>query len=236
MAFLLQPRRFLLILSVACLIGFALLSKYEDRLTLRTIDFAVTVKTQERIDRSSHLRLSVFADAVMGGATFFAGPVFTSVIICLITAYAVYDWKKQKIRWAAWVVPVGFICILLAELFGKSIVHHPSPPFGMIKYPTSVFPSEYINEQFSYPSGHAARAIYVAVTAGFVFWWKRVHDRTRHFLTPKRIFVGIIGLTYIALVSISRIYLGHHWFSDVLGGVLLGGGMGLFSSYVFLRY
>lgn len=40
-----------------------------------------------------------------------------------------------------------------------------------------------------------------------------------------RVLIGAILLGYVVLVSVSRIYLGHHWFSDVLGGLLLGSGV-----------
>lgn len=36
---------------------------------------------------------------------------------------------------------------------------------------------------------------------------------------------GII--CYILMVAIGHIYLGSHWLSDVLGGVLLGGALGV---------
>jgi len=194
-------------LSFVFLLLFALLSRFEDRPAMRNLDFAVTVKVQEKIDRSLHLRMASLVGNVMEGATFFASPIFTSVIVLL---FSVVSWKK--LRWRAFGIPVAFALIVLIELFAKSIVHHPSPPFSMIKHPTSIFPANYINEQFSYPSGHAARAIFIAIIG--------------YMITKKRwVIIGL--LCYALLVSLSRIYLGEHWFSDVVGGLFLGGALGV---------
>ena len=203
-------KRFFLILSLTSLVLFGVLSKYEDRKALRDLDFAVTVKVQEKIDRSAHLRMASIVGNIMEGATYAATPAVTSIVILLMTGYAVYDWKKKQFHWKAVWIPIGFFLIVLVEIYAKSIVHHPSPPFSMIKHPTTIFPANYVNEQFSYPSGHAARALYIGIIALFLSSKKR------------RLMVGMAMAVYVLLVGISRIYLGEHWFSDVVGGLLLG--------------
>ncbi len=203
-----MKRRLLFILSAIFLFSFALLSKFEDRSFIRTLDFAATVKIQDRIDKSAHLRLAALVDNTMEGATFFAGPEFTSIVVLILTGIAF-----RKKRWWALFIPAAFILLVLIEMYGKSIVHHPSPPFSMIKHTTSVFPANYINEQFSYPSGHAARAVFIAVIT-----WVLFHRK-------KWVKIGLVF--YILLVAVSRIYLGHHWLSDVISGALLGSGLGL---------
>lgn len=216
-------KRVLIIVAVICLAAFAFLSKYEDRDMMRNLDFAVTVKVQERIDKSAHLRAASFIDTVMTGATFFAGPGFTSFVILLFTAVTLYDWKKRKFHPKALIIPAGFILILLIEVFGKSIVHHPSPSFAMVKHPTTVFPANYINEQFSYPSGHAGRAVYLGIV-GFIIALTNAH----FFRERKRQIALAFGLAgYAVLVGISKIYLGQHWFSDIMGGSFVGSGVGL---------
>ena len=63
----------------------------------------------------------------------------------------------------------------------------------------------------SYPSGHATTVFAVAFVVGLSYrrahWWG----------------VSIVGA---ALIALSRVYLGHHYPSDVLGGAILGASVG----------
>jgi membrane-associated phospholipid phosphatase len=210
-----------LVISICLLFSFTLLSKYEDRAFIRSMDFAITVKLQDRIDKSVHLRLASLVDNVMEGSSFFAAPVFTGIVVLLITGLVL---KKKK--WKAMLIPTAFIIIVLVELFGKSIIHHPSPPFSMIKHTTSIFPANYINEQFSYPSGHSARAIFIAIAL-----FSTIQQYAKITMRKRQLLVFILGL-YVVLVAVGKLYLGHHWLSDVIGGGLLGGGFGLLTAAV----
>ncbi len=221
-------KRIALGVSICCLVAFTFLSKFEDRPQLRNLDFAVTVKIQERIDRSAHLRLASLVGNIMEGSTFFASPAFTSVVVIVLAVGMAYDRKKKRFYPMAMVIPIGFGLILLAELYGKSIVHHPSPPFSMIKHPTSLFPANYVNEQFSYPSGHAARALFIGII-GVLLYLKSTLTKENGKSRVYKMVPIILAVVYVLLVSISRIYLGEHWFSDVLGGLLLGSGIGCLS-------
>lgn len=218
-----NPWALCLIISLLSLFAFYLYSSQVRKGFMKGFDFAVTVKIQERIDKSSKLRLSAIVGDVMEGSTFFASPEFSLVVVGLLTIIAIYDWKQKKIRWASVGIPFFFGLLVLSEIYGKNVVHHPSPPFFMIKNPTTIFPKYYINESFSYPSGHVARAVFMSLTLYFL-----LVPQYMVFTEIKRKLLAIVPLTaYVALVSISRIYLGHHWLSDVIGGGLLGLGFGL---------
>ncbi len=91
----------------------------------------------------------------------------------------------------------------------KSIVDRPrpSPELVQVMMPT---------QGESFPSGHA---VYAIVFYGFLFY-----------LTPKLISRPVLAralqaflVVLIGLTMASRIYLGAHWFSDILGGLFLGG-------------
>ncbi|MBI5620395.1 phosphatase PAP2 family protein [Candidatus Gottesmanbacteria bacterium] len=221
-----MKRLHLLLLGLALVLSFAIFSRYIKRGGLKEIDFAVTVKLQERIDNSSRLRLARLTGEVMEGATFFASPLISVIAIIIITFITLF--KRKKWRMVALAIPLIFGLMTLAEIYGKSVVHHPAPPFFLLKNPTTVFPKYYVWEDFSYPSGHAARAIFLAVTSFFLFPFS--------FFQGKRLWIFIALGGYVILISVSRIYLGHHWLSDVLAGLLLGAGSGLLTSALILPY
>jgi membrane-associated phospholipid phosphatase len=219
-------RKKVLLVGLICLLLFALFSWAVKRGAFRDADFAFTVKLQEAIDTSPRLRLSRLVGEVMGGSTFFASPEVSIVGVLAITAITLYDWKKKKIRWISLVIPVLFFLLVLGEIYGKTVVHHPAPPFFMIKNPTSIFPKYYINEQFSYPSGHAARSVFLALS--IFYFLPSIFP-----LRKKKVVIGMICVGYILLVSVSRVYFGHHWLSDVVGGWLLGSSMGILTAVVY---
>lgn len=213
-------KRWALFVGVSFLVFFALWSKYADSFFIQKVDFDTTVKVQYFIDQLPQLQLQFVIKEAMEGSIWFAGPLVSTVVVILLTGIAFVDWNDKKVRWRALLIPLLFFILVLGELYGKSVVHHPAPPFFMIKNPTSIFPKYFVQEQFSYPSGHAARAAFLAIST-FSFLLSTFPLRKR------KVALGIVCIGYVALVSVSTIYLGHHWLSDIIGGSLLGIGLGL---------
>ncbi len=209
------PGRFwFLVAAVVLLLGFYQFSRLVRREVFRDLDFAVTVKVQDRMPE----RFADFWEA----ATWAASPLLSIIFMFSLTAWGALTGKglRRKLGWL--VVPLAFFLLTAGEIYGKSVVHHPAPPFFMIKNPTTIFPKYYVNEQFSYPSGHAARATFL-VLLGLWLVNRTSQDRRKRWLA------SILLLSAFAAVAVSRIYLGHHWLADVVGGSLLGGSLGFFS-------
>ena len=37
----------------------------------------------------------------------------------------------------------------------------------------------------------------------------------------QQVLVGVVFVFFVSLVSLSKVYFGHHWFSDIVGGAFL---------------
>lgn len=185
---------------------------------LKQADFNFTVVLQNHMP----VRLDSIWETIVLPVT----PTPSIFVVGLLTIAALVDRKNKKIRLRALIIPLLFFALAMGELYGKSVVHHPSPPFFMIKHPSTIFPQFYVNEQYSYPSGHTARAVFLGIVlfsllAGPISDW--VKNRRKTLITA-----GFI-VAYVIAVAVSRIYLGEHWMSDVIGGALLGVGLGSFA-------
>ena len=135
-----NKRLSLLGIGLVFLCVFYFFSREVKRGFLKQADFATTVKIQEKIDTSSRLRITYVVGEVMEGSTFFASPEVSVVIIILLFSYAAACSKNKNNIVRAFVIPILFGLLVLGEIYGKNVVHHPAPPFFMIKNPTPRFP------------------------------------------------------------------------------------------------
>jgi membrane-associated phospholipid phosphatase len=200
------------------LLLFFVFSKFVRAGGMEHIDFSTTVKLQGKFpDTLFHWTF----DNIMTIAGEPASAEISSMIAITFSAIAMFDWKKKKIRWQGIVVPLGFALFILIELYGKNVLEHPGPPFFMLRKPSFQFPQFYINEKYSYPSGHAGRSLYIALMMVFVFR----DSLLANIRSKKTIVIVACMLGWAFFVGFSRILLGHHWLSDIVGGYLTAAGL-----------
>jgi len=205
-----------MLLAIVLLGLFTLFSRQVKRGSFTSIDFDTTVRVQGAVAKLDIARFEGFLEDI---------GVFASPTVSIAGTGVLTLWAAKKRRLAALLIPVAFVLMTIAEIYGKSVVHHPAPPFFLLKNPTTIFPTYHVWEEFSYPSGHAARATFLAI----VFWFLAM-KQFNNITISRKLWIGLALGVYVGIISLSRIYLGHHWLTDIIGGLVLGSGFALLTT------
>jgi undecaprenyl-diphosphatase len=129
----------------------------------------------------------------------------TIPVICITVAAGLYLLWKRQLHWlaAVWLSVFGG---MLLNKFLKYVFQRPRPFFDdpILKLTS-----------YSFPSGHtmAATVLYGVLAVLLVTKVKR---------RPSKVLVALSASLLIALVGFSRMYLGAHYLSDVLGAIAEG--------------
>ncbi len=110
---------------------------------------------------------------------------------------------RTQRRRLGWTLLAALLFSLLFTLCFSYFALRPRPSDVRLLLPTPPFPS--------YPSGHTALAFALVMVLA---------------LAVRRRWVTMLASVIAILVSFSRIYLGHHYPSDVIGGAILGSAIG----------
>ena len=139
----------------------------------------------------------------------------------IISAVAVVLLYALGLRWEAVAAAAAAIFSATLNVLVKDLVQRPRPLADMVNVVATL-------NSYSFPSGHVMSYLGFFGFVGFLAF---------SLLKPsfKRVLILTVTGGLIVLIGLSRIYLGQHWASDVLGAYLLGS-LTLIANIQFYRW
>ena len=147
---------------------------------------------------------SPFLDVILTGYTHIAGPVGMPIIA--IAAMAILSIHRRSWTPVILIVASGGGSLLMTVV-GKQLFGRDRPPLA-----DAVPPYEH---SASFPSGHTLNAVTVIGVIAYLLILRQTTFRA------KTVTIATAAL-FAFTTGIDRIYLGHHWATDVLGAWMLG--------------
>ena len=145
--------------------------------------------------------------SVMLIVTSLASPTFFILAISLISMLWMYI--KHEV-WRPFLMLVGVSATAVTSIILKSLTQSPRPLRVDMVPPFEL--------DYSFPSNHTACTFIFLLMLGYLFY-SRYRASDKHFWLAVWIAATFFGTSVIA---ISRLYLGYHWFTDILGAIGLG--------------
>lgn len=170
------------------------------------------IKLDELITSLVYNAHSDLIDEFMILLSMYGREIVWSVVIAYLGLFA--GWKGKKL---AVIIIISFLIIMPLNTLLKNIFERPRPA---VERQEIVVP---LKTDFAYPSGHASIVSSGALILMILYRKEK-----------ELIFSSLLAIE-AALVCLSRVYIGDHYFFDVIGGTLLGSGIS-FSSISFSKY
>lgn len=204
-----KKQNYFLIGFLICTVSFILLSFFIVHHAIPQFDLKISVFVQQY-----H---SNVLDKLMLAISFF-GELPYSLLMVLIVAFIFFRYRYRREAY--------FICSILLSgllILGiKNIIDRPRPTEFYVRLVE-------INRFQSFPSGHVLSYV-------LFFGFMIILMKTLKTIPAKtRKIVSYVSAFYIITIAFSRIYLGAHWFTDTLGGFLLGLSCLFPLSYFYLK-
>ena len=177
---------------LVCLIGFGVLAWRVNQPEIPSIDAAFT--------DFLHGLANPTLDALMNSVTDLGSTVVLAVVVGVAAVLLVVRRRRPE----ALFLVVALVGTLVLNDRLKLFFQRPRPGFDWAALPP----------ESGFPSGHSMNSFVVYLAIALVIWR----------LGGRRVGIVAIALAIVLAVSvgISRIYLGAHWLSDVIGGYLAG--------------
>lgn len=141
---------------------------------------------------------------VVGAFTQVGGTVISPILALAAVVLMSRLWRTWLPLTLMAAAGLGSIAVTVV---GKNYIGRVRPPHEYAIAPFESSPS--------FPSGHALNAVVVAGVIGYLLF-RRWHSR------GARVAVVVLAVVYAVAMGLSRVYLGHHWLTDVMTGWLLG--------------
>ena len=160
-------------------------------------------------------------EPLLSGLTILGGVGLSAVLGAGLGAWL--WWRRWGWRAAA---PLLLVAAILVEVLLKSVVYQPDTAYLLVSHrPLHAtvfppFPLNLVRPPYAFPSGHAARLAFLA-TLSLRFGVSRLPARSVRLVVGTAVALGVL------LSAGERVYTGEHWFSDVIGGLLLGVWLGV---------
>lgn len=194
--------------SVGTLIGFTIMAVLIRRDLILTFDSMVISFIQGLETPALTVVMKFFTNI---GSTI---SIIVISLLALFFLYKVFDYRSELLLFTIVIAGTPIINSILKEFF-----HRTRPDLHRLIEIGG----------YSFPSGHAMNAMAVYGIISFLLW--------RHLPTRMgRTILIIISSVFILMIGISRIYLGVHYPSDIIGGYFASGFWLTVAIWFFQRY
>jgi len=144
------------------------------------------------------------ADRLITWFTNLGGPVGMTIIAAAITLAMVLRWRSRTPLVLMVIAVAGSLAM---TTIGKSIVGRIRPPTTDAVPPFETSPS--------FPSGHALNSTVIAGLVAYLLIRRLTSSAAR-------VMTIVLAAAWALAIGLSRVFLGHHWLTDVMFGWTLG--------------